>query len=196
MITKAIKELQKAHEREPDSSGPEITPDRHGQLREECNEAGQLKNQCLQPTKEECETFQRLWDKLLRDESLAINELGATGAEQREEKIIIAIAITACIIYAGSRGLRADVNDIYWWLRAWGTEKAIQCINNESEAINEIELAEYCKADEELWNKSVKSTKQESRQLCLVALTGKKLPTEFERGIKLPPGGIPKNNNN
>ena len=132
----------------------------------------------------------------MRDEPLKISDLGGIGAEQREGKIIIAKATMACIIYAGSRGLRADVNDIYWWLRAWGNEKVIQCINNESKAIKEIELAEHCKMDEELWNKSVKSTKQESRQLCLIALTGKKLPNGFERGIKLPPEGIPKNNSN
>jgi hypothetical protein len=38
-------------------------------------------------------------------------------------EIIFAIAAMACIIYAGSMELRADPNDMYWWLRAWGIEK-------------------------------------------------------------------------
>lgn len=196
MIPKALKELQSAIEREPEQSGPEITPNRQGQLREKCNEAGQLMEQCLKPTAEECIAFQKLWDKLLRGDHLEMSDLDGLGTEQRVEKIIFTIAAMACIIYAGSMKLRADPNDMFWWFRAWGSDKAIQCINSANEAIKEIELAEHCKMDEELWNKSVKSTKQTNGQICIMALTGNKLPNGFGRGIKLPPGGIPKNNTN
>lgn len=87
MIPKAIEELQRAIEREPESRGPKITPNRQGQLREKCNEAGQLMEQCLQPTAEECATFQKLWGKLLRGELLEMNDLNDLETEQREEKI-------------------------------------------------------------------------------------------------------------
>lgn len=192
MLSNAMRVLQRVSEREPEINRPEITPNRQGQLRERCNEAGQLVNLCLQPTKEECATFQKLWNKLLSNESLHISDFSEQGDEQRVYKIMIAIATMTCIIYAGSRGHRADPNDMYWWLRAWGREKVLQCINSENEAIREVEIAEYCKTDTELWSGSVQSTKQEHRQLCLIALTGKNLPKGFSRGIKLPPGGIPK----
>jgi hypothetical protein len=175
----------KSQRKEPEINRPEIT-------RERCNEAGQLVNLCLQPTKEECATFQKLSNKLLRNESLHISDFSEQGGEQMIGKIMVAIATMTCIIYAGSRGHRADPNAMYWWLRAWSREKVLQCINSENEAIKEVEIAEHCKTDTELWSGSIQSTKQEHRQLCLIALTGQNLPKGFVRGIKLLPGGIPK----